>query len=133
MSNQSDSINRKDFFKLMGVAAAGAVFVKAFGVASLIPSALADAYKGLKSPPPAGKKIADPLTGAGKTQSYVYLAKNYAGPKRPAIKADSNCTNCMHYKPNKTVSEHWAPCAVLAQSFVYSEGMCALYMKNPKA
>jgi hypothetical protein len=125
----SRNLSRRDFFKLMGTVFAGGAIAKFVGK---IPTALADAYAGLSSPPPAGKKVADPASGPGKTQSYVHLAKDYKGPKRPALKPESNCSNCMHFKPVKA-GDAWAPCAVLAQSWVYKGGACALYMKNPKA
>jgi len=63
----------------------------------------------------------------------VHNAAEYSGPKRPAIVAGANCANCLQYRLNKTVSAHWAPCTVLAQAFVYQDGLCQLYMKNPKA
>lgn len=127
--SKPSSMNRREFFGALGAALTGLTLIPILKVST----AFANAYAALKSPPPAGKRAADPTTGSGKTQSYVFVAKDYKGPKRPAINPASKCGNCTHYKPAKDVPGPWAPCAVLAQAWVYEEGLCALYMKNPKA
>ena len=127
LSEMSKEFSRREVFKMGLVAVGTALLTKVVSV----PLAFAANAKKPPTQPPAGKKVADPLSGAGKTQGYKHFASEYP-KKKPNWPANANCANCIHNKADPSSSD-WAPCAVLAQSWVYKEGLCNLYMKNPKA
>ena len=86
-----------------------------------------------KSPPPAGKTIADPTKGQSKNMKYVNFSAEYAGPKKDVfVKAKANCLNCNYFKPDKA-GDAWGKCAMIANAYAYQDGLCQMWMKKPGA
>jgi hypothetical protein len=114
MSEQK-RVDRRSFFQF---ALAGAVSVPFIINSSKI-------FAADKCPviPPAGKAIAKPLEGMGKTLQYVEDAKVSKSPK---YKAGANCGNCKFY--NKAKEDNaYAPCTMMGMKFVAGCGWCMSY------
>lgn len=128
-SSAGTQVGRREFLGM------GAVGIGLWGSAtsllssSIVQVAHADKWAGFKSPPPAGKKIAEEGQGIAKAQAYAHFAKNYKGTKTAKMAADSNCLNCNFYKPQGDI-KNWGACTMLGNSWVYEEGMCKVYQKK---
>jgi hypothetical protein len=72
---------------------------------------------------PAGKQLASPTEGMGKTAEYVMDAKT---TKNALHKAGNNCGNCKFFN-DKQAATGYAPCAMMGNKFVSNCGWCKLY------
>ena len=78
---------------------------------------------------PAGKALASPTEGMGKSLEYV-LDSNTS--KHALHKAGQTCANCNFYVVAKAESGH-APCAMMGNKFVTNCGWCKSYKAKAKA
>jgi hypothetical protein len=78
---------------------------------------------------PAGKAIASPTEGMGKTFEYV-LDTNTS--KNALHKAGQSCANCNFYTAAKADSGY-APCVMMGNKFVTNCGWCKSYKAKAKA
>jgi hypothetical protein len=118
-------MDRREFLKK---SAFFALFASALKPVSWLAEAWAANFK---SPPPAGKNIADPAKGQAKNMKYVHFHAEYAGPKKDQfVKSKSDCANCTQFKPDKA-GEAWGKCAMVANAYVYQEGLCQMWIKKP--
>ena len=97
---------------------------------------MGSAYAGtFKTPAPAGKNVADPSKGQAKNMHYVNFSSEFdkKAPNYAKISgAKGNCTNCNYFKPDKA-GDAWGKCAMVANAYVYQEGVCQMWMKKPGA
>jgi hypothetical protein len=112
---EKSAISRRSFFKF-AVAAASIVPFIAKSTASFA----ADACP---SKAPAGKAVASPTEGMGKTLQYVTDAKT---SKNPKYKAGSKCGNCKFYNAAKA-DGGYAPCTMMGMKFVTNCGWCSVF------
>ncbi|MBP9680894.1 MAG: high-potential iron-sulfur protein [Bacteriovorax sp.] len=112
---EKNSLSRRSFFKL---ALAGAAIVPFMAKATK--SLAADACP---ASAPAGKAVASPTEGMGKTLKYVTDAKT---TKEAKFKAGSNCGNCKFYNAAKAEGGY-APCTMMGMKYVTNCGWCASY------
>lgn len=113
-----DKFTRRSFFK-MAVASAAIIPFALKGVAAL----------GAETCPktaPAGKAVASPTDGMGKSLEYVLDAKT---SKNAKYKAGNNCGNCKFYNQAKADSGY-APCTMLGMKYVTNCGWCKTYTKK---
>lgn len=73
---------------------------------------------------PAGKKVALPNEGMGKTLDYVVDAST---SKNVKYKAGNNCANCKFYNTAK-LEAGYAPCTMLGMKYVAGCGWCKTYL-----
>jgi hypothetical protein len=78
---------------------------------------------------PAGKALASPTEGMGKSLEYVLDANT---SKNALHKAGQSCSNCNFYTVAKAESGH-APCAMMGNKFVTNCGWCKSYKAKAKA
>lgn len=77
---------------------------------------------------PAGKPIASPTEGLGKTLQYVTDAKT---TKNPKYKKGDTCITCKFYNAIKAEGGY-APCTMLGMKYVTSCGWCTAFAVKPK-
>jgi hypothetical protein len=113
-----NKLTRRSFFSL-GLASLAIVplFSKAFA---------ADACP---AKAPAGKPLASPTEGMGKSLEYVLDANT---SKHALHKPGMNCANCNFYGVAKAESGH-APCAMMGNKYVTNCGWCKSYKAKAKA
>ncbi len=111
-----DKFTRRSFFQmaLMSVAA----------IPVLTKSAKVFAGDACPASPPAGKNIAQPGEGMGKTLEYVTEAST---SKNSKFKTGSNCGNCKFYNAAK-VEGGYGPCTMLGMKYVTNCGWCKSYL-----
>lgn len=111
-----DKLTRRSFFQmvLMGAAA----------IPVLVKSSKAFAGAACPASPPAGKTIAQPGEGMGKTLEYVTDATT---SKNSKFKAGSNCGNCKFYNAAKA-DGGYAPCTMMGMKYVTNCGWCKSYL-----
>lgn len=73
---------------------------------------------------PAGKAVAQPGEGMGKTLEYVTDATT---SKNAKFKAGSNCGKCKFYNAAKAEAG-FAPCTMMGMKYVSNCGWCKSYM-----
>lgn len=112
---EKNTLSRRSFFKF---ALAGAAVVPF--IAKATKSFAADACP---TKAPAGKPLASPTEGMGKTLKYVMDAKTAKDPK---FKAGSQCLNCKFYNAAKAEGGY-APCTMMGMKYVTSCGWCTAY------
>lgn len=113
--DQKQDISRRHFFKL----ALSSMLIAPF----ILRPNNSFAAKACPKVPPAGKPIASPLEGPGKTLQYVTDAKLTKSPK---FKAGSSCITCKFYNANKAI-DGYAPCTMLGMKYVTSCGWCTAF------
>lgn len=110
------NVTRRSFFQL------------ALASATLIPIALKStklfAAEACPTTAPAGKSIASPTDGMGKTLEYVTDAST---SKNSKYKAGNNCGNCKFYNAAKAEGGY-APCTMLGMKYVTNCGWCKSYL-----
>ncbi len=84
-----------------------------------------------RQPAPAGKKIADPTKGQAKNMKYVHHTADYpaTAPNSAKWKGKENCKGCNHFKPDAK-GDAWGKCSMVANNYVYEDGMCQMWMKK---
>jgi hypothetical protein len=112
---EKNTLSRRSFFKF---ALAGAAVVPF--VAKATKSFAADACP---TTAPAGKALASPTEGMGKTLNYVTDAKT---SKHAKYKAGSNCGSCKFYNAAKAEGGY-APCTMMGMKYVTNCGWCTSY------
>lgn len=112
---KKETLSRRSFFKF---ALAGVAVVPFIAKASK--SFAADACP---TTPPAGKQVAKPTEGMGKTLNYVEDAKT---SKHAKYKAGANCAGCKFYNAAKAEGGY-APCTMMGMKYVTSCGWCSSY------
>lgn len=112
---EKKSISRRSFFKF---ALAGAAVVPF--IAKATKSFAADSCP---KTAPAGKAVASPTEGMGKTLQYVTDATTTKNAKH---KAGNSCGNCKFYNANKAEGGY-APCTMMGMKYVTNCGWCTSY------
>lgn len=112
---EKNTLSRRSFFKF---AVAGAAIVPFFAKATK--ALAADACP---TTAPAGKAVASPTEGMGKTLQYVTDAKT---SKHAKYKAGANCGNCKFYNAAKAEGGY-APCTMMGMKYVTNCGWCSSY------
>ena len=72
---------------------------------------------------PAGKAIANPNEGMGKSLQYVTDAKT---TKNTKFKTGSKCGTCKFYNPTKSEGGY-APCTMMGMKYVTNCGWCTSF------
>jgi hypothetical protein len=108
-------VTRRSFFQL---ALAGA-----FSLPAILSSTKILAADKCPGTPPAGKAIASPTEGMGKTLHYVVDASK---SKHAKYKTGANCGNCKFYNAAKAESGY-GPCTMLGMKYVAGCGWCQSY------
>lgn len=114
----NDQFTRRSFFQMALMGAITAPFI--------IRSAKVYASDACPTTPPAGKSLAQPNEGAGKTMEYITDATT---SKNAKYKAGNNCANCKFYNKEKAEGGY-APCTMLGMKYVTSCGWCKIYLKK---
>ena len=114
--DEKTTMSRRSFFQL---AVASATLIPL--VARSTKLLAADACPGAA---PAGKSIASPTEGMGKTLEYVPDA---TASKNAKYKAGNNCANCKFYNAAKAEAGY-APCTMLGMKYVSGCGWCKSYL-----
>ncbi|MDD4974237.1 MAG: high-potential iron-sulfur protein [Bacteriovorax sp.] len=112
---EKTNLSRRSFFKFAVAAAAIVPFI-----AKATKSFAADACPATA---PAGKAIASPTEGMGKTLQYVLDAKTTKSPK---FKAGSKCGTCKFYNAAKAEGGY-APCTMMGMKYVTNCGWCTSF------
>lgn len=112
---EEKTLSRRSFFKF----AAAAVAVVPF-LANATKAFAADACPATA---PAGKPLASPTEGMGKTLQYVTDAKT---TKNPKYKAGSKCGGCNFYN-DKKAEGGYAPCTMMGMKYVTNCGWCTSF------
>lgn len=112
---EKSTLSRRSFFKF---ALAGVAVVPFMAKATKALAADACPASG-----PAGKSVASPTEGMGKTLGYVTDAKTSKSPK---YKAGSQCGKCKFYNAAKAEGGY-APCTMMGMKFVTNCGWCTSY------
>jgi High potential iron-sulfur protein len=114
---ENEKLTRRSFFQ-MAVAAI-----------SIVPFAL-NATKAISAEcpkaPPAGKSIASPTEGMGKSLEYVVSAST---SKNAKYKSGDACGNCKFYNQAKA-DGGYAPCTMMGMKYVTNCGWCKSYSKK---
>lgn len=110
-----NKFSRRSFFKF-GLASAAVVPF----LANVTKSFAADACPATA---PAGKQVASPTEGMGKSLEYV---TNNTTTKNALHKAGNACGNCKFYN-EKLAAGGYAPCAMMGNKFVSNCGWCKSY------
>ena len=114
-SVENSTISRRSFFKFAAAAAAIVPFIakatKAFAADACPKTA------------PAGKALASPTEGMGKTLQYVLDAKT---SKHPKYKAGAKCGSCKFYNVAKA-DGGYAPCTMMGMKYVTNCGWCTSF------
>jgi hypothetical protein len=112
---ENSTLSRRSFFKF----AAAAVAVVPF-IAKATKALAADACP---TAPLAGKAMANPAEGMGKTLQYVTVASTTKSPK---FKAGSKCGSCKFYNVAKAEGGY-APCTMMGMKYVTNCGWCTSF------
>lgn len=112
---EKSNLSRRSFFKF---ALAGAAVVPFLAKATK--SFAADACP---TKAPAGKAVASPTEGMGKTLQYVTDSTKTTNAKH---KAGNACANCKFYNVAKAEGGY-APCTMMGMKYVTSCGWCTSY------
>jgi hypothetical protein len=115
---EKNTLSRRSFFKF---AVAGAAVVPF--IAKATKSFAADACPATA---PAGKVLASPTEGMGKTLNYTMDASKATHAKH---KAGDKCGVCKFYNANKAEGGY-APCTMMGMKFVTNCGWCTSFMKK---
>lgn len=118
---EKNTISRRSFFKLAVAAATVVPF--------MVKAAKSIAADTCPATAPAGKALASPSEGMGKTLQYVIEAKT---SKHPKFKAGSNCGNCNFYNVAKAEGGY-APCTMMGMKYVTNCGWCISFAAKTKA
>lgn len=114
---EEKNLNRRAFFKF--AVAAGAL------VPFLAKSSQAVAA-GCPAAGPAGKQVAEPGVGMGKSLEYVAAAES---SKNSKYAKGQNCGNCKYYN-DKKAEGGFAPCTMMGMKYVTNCGWCKSYLKK---
>ena len=111
------NLNRRSFFTM------------ALSVVTIVPLALRSlkaeaAPAACPTKAPAGKSVAEPGVGMGKSLEYVVDAGT---SKNAKYKAGQNCLNCKYYN-DKKADGGYAPCTMMGMKYVTSCGWCKSYL-----
>jgi hypothetical protein len=112
---EKNALSRRSFFKF---ALAGAAIVP-----FVVKAAKGFAADACPTTLPAGKALASPTEGMGKTLHYVMDAKTAKDPK---YKAGSKCGSCKFYNANKA-DGGYAPCTMMGMKYVTNCGWCTSF------
>ncbi|MDO9182694.1 MAG: high-potential iron-sulfur protein [Bacteriovorax sp.] len=112
---EKTNLSRRSFFKFAVAAAAVVPFI-----AKATKSFAADTCPATA---PAGKAIASPSEGMGKTLQYVTDATT---SKNAKYKAGSKCGSCKFYNVAKAEGGY-APCTMLGMKYVTNCGWCSSF------
>lgn len=110
-----NKFSRRSFFKF-GLAGAAVVPF----LTNITKSFAADACP---TAAPAGKQVASPTEGMGKSLEYVTDSNT---SKNPIHKAGNACGNCKFFN-DKQIAGGYAPCAMMGNKYVSSCGWCKSY------
>ena len=113
-----DKLNRRSFFQLAIAATLTVPFIAK--TTKLFASDSCPATS------PAGKPVAQPNEGMGKTLEYVTDATT---SKNTKYKAGKNCGNCKFYNAAKAEAGY-APCTMLGMKYVTTCGWCKTYLQK---
>lgn len=112
---EKSKLSRRSFFKFAIAATAIVPFI-----AKTTRGFAADACP---TTPPAGKAIASPTEGMGKTLKYVTDAKT---AKHEKYKPGSKCGGCKYYNIAKAEGGY-APCTMMGMKYVSNCGWCTTF------
>jgi hypothetical protein len=110
-----DKLNRRSFLQLALMGAVAVPFIAK--------TAKLFASDACPTTPPAGKSLAQPGEGMGKTLEYVSDATT---SKNAKYKTGNNCKNCKFYNAAKA-DGGYAPCTMLGMKYVTNCGWCKSY------
>lgn len=112
----AEKLNRRSFFQM---ALTGIVTIPFFAKTAKLFAADA-----CPTTPPAGKSVAQPNDGMGKTLEYVSDATT---SKNVKYKAGQTCANCKFFNAAK-IESGFAPCTMLGMKYVATCGWCKSYV-----
>ena len=112
---EKSTLSRRSFFKFAVAGAAVVPFV--------MKAAKSFAADACPATAPAGKAVASPTEGMGKTLHYTTDAKTAKDPKH---KAGNQCGNCKFYNVGKAEGGY-APCTMMGMKYVTNCGWCTSY------
>lgn len=112
---EKSTLSRRSFFKFVAAAVTA--------IPLLVKSTKAFAADACPKTAPAGKPLASPTEGMGKTLQYVLDATT---SKNPKYKAGSKCGTCKFYNAAKE-DGGYAPCTMLGMKYVTNCGWCTSF------